>query len=187
MRTTLSVLTFFAALAPAQDTPLTNEQVAVYRAFLLSYTNGASGAVNLANRTTPRDLSNSANFEGCLKGIKLEIPSPLQSESHPFNAELVDDNKVRLVDPKAQAAIVKSNDPEGKIFSGTPVEDAVRAAFASGLMTLSNIAFDKAHRYAILTFDFSCGSLCGHFGTVVMQKTRGEWKRTKRNCGGGVS
>jgi len=76
---------------------------------------------------------------------------------------------------------VKSNDPGDKLLSGTLIEDLVTSAFATGLLQLSEIAFDKSRRYAVLQFSFRCGGLCGHGGTLVFEKTNGRWQ-SKQTC-----
>lgn len=67
------------------------------------------------------------------------------------------------------------------------VEDAVRAAFDSGLLTLSEIVFDKRHKFAVMDFSFHCGMLRGHGGMVVLQQVGGRWRPTRRRCGAWVS
>lgn len=70
---------------------------------------------------------------------------------------------------------------------GTPVKDAVDAAFASGLLTLSEITFDKTHRCAVMNFSLVCGCLCGHGETIILKNVVGKWKRTEWRCGGWIS
>jgi len=70
---------------------------------------------------------------------------------------------------------------------GKSVEDAVRNAFATGLFSMSEIAFDKDHHHAVVSYSFWCGFLCGHGKTVVFEKVNGMWRNTNRNCGGWVS
>ena len=107
--------------------------------------------------------------------------------SHPLSPEVVKGSNAILVDPERQAAAVRSNDPSGKIRGGESVEDAVKTAFASGLLEISEIAFDTGRRYAVLSFSFSCGMLCGHSGTVVFEKVKDRWKRSKRRCNFSIS
>jgi hypothetical protein len=61
---------------------------------------------------------------------------------------------VGFVDPKKQLAAIKENDPSHTIRQGKPVDEAVENAFGSGLLTLSEIAFDKTHQYAVMSFSF---------------------------------
>lgn len=49
---------------------MTTEKIAIYRAVLQEYTKGSDGALNLANRTEPLEVSELD--EECIKGIELE-------------------------------------------------------------------------------------------------------------------
>ena len=62
----------------------------------------------------------------------------------------------------------------------------MRNGFAHGLVTLSEINFDKEHKHAIVSFSFFCGSLCGNGGTAVLEKVDGAWQR-KSNCHNWIS
>ena len=177
---------FAADRQPAlSKTPLSVEQMEVYKAFLSSYTNGSkSSHLNLANRTVMLDLSDTGN---CLKGIKIESNDPAYSIVHEFDTQSALLANVTLVDSKEQMAKVKDNDPGRTMRQGQSVEHAVESAFASGLLTLSEVAFDKTHQYAVMNFSFVCGSLCGHGEVVILQKVDGHWKQTNRLCGGWIS
>jgi hypothetical protein len=94
---------------------------------------------------------------------------------------------MKLVDPKKQTAMVRSHDPDNTMATGRTVKDAVSDAFAVGLFSMSETAFDVKHHYAIVRYDFWCGSLCGSGATLVFEKIGGEWKRTDRECGGWIS
>jgi hypothetical protein len=169
-------------------TPLSTEQMEIYSAFLSFYTNGSkSSRLNLANRTGPLDLAEQRGPNGCLKAIDFDESEHPDSAFHKFDAQTVLPKNIVLVDPDRQSTTIKENDPDRTMRQGTPVNDAVDAAFASGLLTLSEITFDKTHRYAVMSFSFVCGGLCGHGETIVFQKVDGKWKRTERRCGGWVS
>jgi hypothetical protein len=164
----------------------------VYRTFLQSYDNGSHTVVNLANKTIGLDLPDTgnplmSNPPECLKGIKLEDTQAAASIVHILDESLAVKGRVLLVDPKQQSDKIKANDPSKSMREGKSAEHAVTRAFASGLLTLSEIAFDKDHHWAVLNFSFSCGRLCGHGGTLVLEKTDGEWKITKRECAAWIS
>ncbi len=153
----------------AEQNPLSAEQIEVYKAFLSSYTNGSkSSNLNIANRTVPLDLSDAGN---CLEGIKVESNDLAYSIIHEFDSQSILPANATLVDSKKQMAKVKENDPGRTMQQGDSVEHAVESAFASGLLTLSEVAFDKTHRYAGMNFSFGCGGLCGHGGIVILQKS----------------
>ncbi|HLY98468.1 MAG TPA: hypothetical protein VKT33_05315 [Candidatus Angelobacter sp.] len=185
----------FATLAQTEepkpmvsDDPLTSEQIAVYRAFLQGYNNGSGSTLNLANVT---DIWGDPSLDvkqgqGCLKGIHLENIKLAKSTVHRTDA-LASANLI-IVDPAKQNEQVRRNDPSTALREGSKtVDDAVKDAFSSGLLTLSEIAFTKDHQWAVMSFSFHCGMLCGHGSVIVLHKNQGVWKITKRNCGGWIA
>jgi hypothetical protein len=164
--------------------PLSTDEIAVYRAFLSSYDNGAPGQLNVANVTRPLRLDNEKE---CMNGIALEDTEKARKTVHVIGPEVSEGKRVNFVDPEKQAKLVKENDPSRTIGRGKSVEKAVEDAFASGLLSISEVAFDKDHKYAVLTFSFYCGGLCGNGGTLVFEKVGNEWKPSKRSCGQWIS
>jgi hypothetical protein len=81
----------------------------------------------------------------------------------------------------------RGNDPIHSIHEGKSIETAVRRAFSTGIFSVSEIAFDKEHRRALLGYRFACGSLCGSGGALLFEKVAGVWKKSDSNCGGWVS
>ncbi len=190
---TLGVL-LAATFASAADgkpnlsqSPITSEQIEVYRAFLTSYTiGGKSPHFNLAKHTYPLDLSNEKRNDECLKGIDIDAARP-ESVIHEFDPNTPLRQNITLVDPEEQERSVKENDPTRTMRQGQAVHQAVDRAFAAGLLTLSEVVFDKPHQYAVMSFRFVCGRKCGHGATLVFHKQHGQWKELKRDCGGWVS
>lgn len=172
---------------------LTGDEIAIYRLVLHEYTaddKNAAAALNLSNTTFPLDPSDSMSGiadGGCLKDIRLDNIDAASHSFHDLSAEVLADKRVRLVDPKAQTKVVRANDPEKTMREGKSVDAAVKDAFGTALFSVSEIAFDKEHRYAVVSYRFWCGSLCGNGATWVFQKVGGEWKKTDRNCGGWIS
>ncbi len=156
--------------------PLSAERIAVYSAFLKSYSHGGPGTLNLGNRTVPLEISKD-DLGGCLSGINLE---PLGRVVHVIGPEVIKGRNIRLVDPEKQRSLVQENDPSRTIRKGKPVEDAVGTAFASGLLSVSEIAFDMNHKFAVFKFSFYCGGLCGHGGTLVFEKVGDEWRPSEQ-------
>lgn len=173
--------------ATATPVALTDDEIAAYRTFLTSYSNGSPARMNLANRTIPFKLSESDRASGCLRGIVLPDIESVRSMDRTLDPKIVVGLNAILVDPERQSSVVRANDPSHKIGRGESVDDAVTAAFASGLLQVSEITFDRAHKYAVMRFSFSCGMLCGHGGTVVLRSVNGQWKVTKRRCSSWVS
>ena len=134
-------------------------------------------------RTSPLELSEAAN--ACLNGIRIEVGEE-GSVIHEFDPQVSLPTKITLVDPVKQGKKVRENDPSNR-RQGKGVDETVETAFASGLLTLSEVAFDKAHQYAVMRFSFWCGGLCGHGETIVYHRKNGKWERASRHCGGWIS
>lgn len=172
--------------ANVSNTPLTEEQIAVYRAVLASYSNGSNEILNVAEKTVTLDLSGD---QDCLKGIALESNKGSSSFVHRFDERLASAKKnIVLVDPEAQQKKVEENDPQklmkraiddGQRVTDKQLDDSLHHAFAAGLFTFSEIAFDKKHQHAVLAYSFVCGGLCGHGNTIVLKKVGERWKEIK--------
>jgi hypothetical protein len=169
------------------DSPLTAEQLAVYRSLLMSWFQGEKAAINLAVETDPIPAQDDSFDKQCLKGLSLEtIAAGHVHRIRSEDAAQLSPFEIHLVDPEAQKKEVSENDPGKAIREGRQVDDAVRNAFAHGLMTLSEIQFDKSHTHALVSFSFVCGGLCGNGSTMLLEK-RGDIWINKAQCGGWVS
>jgi hypothetical protein len=165
--------------------PFSADEVAIYRGILERWNSNSRGVLNVSNRTFPidRDLSDC----GCLKGIE---PQTIVSAAHSFRiltGDVLAGKNIRLVDADKQAMIVESNDPNNSIREGKSVETAVNVAFSAGLFSMSEMAFDKEQRRALVSYSFVCGSLCGSGGVWLFEKVDGVWKKSERVCGGWIS
>jgi len=163
------------------DSPLTAEQLAVYRVVLHGWMDNEVQTIHLAAETVPLEASGPTGAEDCEKGLNLEPASP--AVVHRFRKEDLPQlgrSKIGLVDAEKQSKEVADNDPEKTIHRGLSIEDAVRNGFAHGLVTLSEIRFDKEHKFAVVSYSFVCGSLCGNGGTMVVEKRDGAWTRKSR-------
>jgi hypothetical protein len=177
--------------AKKSTVPLTADEVAVYKAFLRQYQSEGRGRINVSARTFPLDpddhSSHLSNDSECLRGIRMEGLDEASRRFHDLTQEVLPANNLRLVDPGSQLKVVHKSDPERNIRSRKSVQKAVADAVANGLLSLSDIAFDKAHRHAVIRYSFHCGSLCGHGYTLVFEKIGDTWKKTDRTCGGWIS
>ena len=106
---------------------------------------------------------------------------------HALTRAVFPERNIRLVDADAQLTTIQHNDPHNGMAAGKSVEKAVADAFASGLFSMSEIAFDRDHRQALVSYSFVRGSLCGSGGTWLLEKVNGAWRKTDRVCGGWVS
>jgi len=165
--------------------PLTAEEIAIYRTFLEHYDNGSHAPLHLSNRTEALgepEPSDDSDAPSCIKRLKLVNEKGRAGVVHTLDPSLAIQGRVILVNPDQQAAIVKANDPSRTMHEGKSSEDAVDGAFASGLLTLSEIAFDKRHHVAAMSFSFWCGRLCGHGAVVIFKKIDGRWKISEKTC-----
>ncbi|WP_282019216.1 hypothetical protein [Salegentibacter mishustinae] len=53
-----------------------------------------------------------------------------------------------------------------------------------GIVSISNIVFDKTHSYGVFTATYGCGKLCGHCTRFYLKRVNGKWEiiRTKNYC-----
>jgi hypothetical protein len=170
--------------------PLTTEQVAVYQAFLRFYAKGGDTVLYVADTTDWLDLSELKQDADCSRSFgHLEFDQPKQSGPtvHRLDPSLAVAGRITLVDSAYQSEKVRENDPNKTMREGKPVDRAVSDAVASGLLTLSEIAFDKEHNKAVMSFSFFCGKLCGNGAVVLLKRVGRNWKVTKRSCGESVS
>jgi hypothetical protein len=123
----------------------------------------------------------------CLKDIDVESLVTASHSFHRLGRNFLSGSNIRLVDANLQMRTVHDNDPRNWIGKGDSVESVVNNAFDTGLFSLSQIAFDKQHRRALVMYSFVCGSLCGSGGAWVFENINGEWKRIEHICGGWVS
>ncbi|HXR40672.1 MAG TPA: hypothetical protein VN776_16330 [Terracidiphilus sp.] len=167
--------------------PLTAEQLAVYRATLVSWYEGQKAAVNLGVLTDPIAAQGDSVDKTCLKGLRLEAVAAGQVHRiRPEDLAQLGPFEFHLVDSAAGQKEVSDNDPGKAIQKGKSVDEAVDNGFAHGLLTLSEIQFDRSHTHALVSFSFVCGRLCGNGTTMLLEKKDGVWKK-KGQCGGWVS
>jgi hypothetical protein len=189
------LLTCHAATSKSQKSvkstiPLSADEIAIYKAVLRTYSGDKDINLNVAAATYPLDPNASTtglDQPECLKDIELENLTTASNSYHELPGDVLPSKAMRLVDPKKQARIVHSNDPSNTIRKGEPVKGAVEAAFSTGLFSMSEIAFDKGHHFAVVRYSFWCGSLCGHGRTLAFENANGEWRNANRNCGNWIS
>jgi hypothetical protein len=122
-----------------------------------------------------------------LRGIQLENLDTVARSFHDLTPDVLPGKNMKLVDPKKQGKVVRDDDPSRTIRGGKSVDAAVEDAFATGLFSMSEIAFDREHHHAVVSYRFWCGLLCGDGATLVFEKVGEDWKRTNRNCGAWIS
>jgi len=187
---TAGLVTASNQLKPVKSAdPLSADEIAIYREILLNYASTESGSLNVSARTFPLDPNDPTTglARGDCANIQLDGAKPVSRTFHDLTVDVLPGKNMRLVDPKKQARIVHENDPSRTIRGGKSVDAAVRSAFSAGLFSLSEIAFDKDHLRAVVSYSFWCGSLCGHGSTLVFEKQSDGWHKIGAECSGWVS
>ena len=154
---------------------------------LLGWFGSDKRPVNLSEVTEQVGSDDLEDGKSC--GRQLSLEPMRKGTTHRLRAEdlaILELGNLRLVDPEKQEREVRAHDPEPTVMSGGPVDDAVKDAFAHGLVRLGEIRFDKSHTHAVVFFSFVCGNLCGNVNAEILTRTKSGWKLQKR-CGGWVS
>lgn len=167
---------------------LSADEVAIYRAVLQNWNNTPS-LLNLSDTTIALDTTSSMGISdcACLAGFDVQSLVSASHSLHRLTPDVFSASNIRLVDANRQIRTVQKNDPRNWIGTSKSVRKAVDDAFASGLFSVSEIAFDKQHRRALVMYTFVCGSLCGSGGAWLFENIEGVWKKTDHLCGGWVS
>jgi hypothetical protein len=176
----------FPVEKPVRNTnPFGADDVAIYKAIIELWNSNSRSLLDVASRTFPmdRDLSDCV----CLKAIPLPNIANAARSFRTLTRDVLGGKNIRIVDPDTQALIVQTNDPSHPIREGKSIRTAVDRAFSTGLFSLSEIAFDKDHRRALVGYSFVCGSLCGSGGVWMFEKVDGVWKKSEHVCGGWIS
>ena len=176
------------------NSPLTADEVAIFRAVIKDYLKGSHGVMQLADTTAPTDQS-PTSVRTCADEISAKLDPQSLRVIHRIDPSVVTGLPVRLADPDAQEKEIKANDPQnlirGAIDHGRKVttkqlDDSATKAFNSALFTLSEVVFDQKHVNAVVSYSFFCGSLCGNGNTLALRKVGTLWK-VSNHCGGWVS
>src|SRR5215467_14347248 len=111
----LCTFTSAASDKPVKATsPLSPDQVSIYKAVLQQYADDKDTALNVSQNTYPFDSTSPlSGLQGteCLKGVHLEDIPAVSRSFHELPPDVLPGKKMKLVDPQKQAAIVHSNDP----------------------------------------------------------------------------
>jgi hypothetical protein len=162
---------------------LTTDQIAIYRVILKEYANDPEGALNLANRTEPLHMDSSFK-PACSTAIDPVSGKKAALDLHQIGPEVTQNLKFKLVDPGKQQRLIDQGDPQNLVRRGInggevsdkELGDSVKQAFAHGMIWLSEIAFDKQHHKAVVSFAFVCGGLCGNGKIALFELINGKWK-----------
>ena len=171
-----------SGVRPAQG-GLSKDALEIYGDFLDGYIGKNQNKVNLVETTSIFHVGASERDAPCLKHFSPGVLDEKTQTTHALDASLTNGRSVVLIDP----ATTKIADPEDAIHKGTSVDDAVKAGFAAGQLRLSEVVFDKDHNFAIVSYTFHCGRLCGSGGTILLEKKNHKWVRSEEGCGTWIS
>jgi hypothetical protein len=159
------------------SSPLTEEQLSVYRGFLDKF--GALHIKNLSKITLPLDFDGFPEGRPCLKGIELENPSGALKTAHAFGSEITKGRELNLVDPLEQTKLLKQRNTA----SANQQKPAGRSENDLNFLVFSEIAFDTKHEFAVVKYHLVCGEHCDTGETLVMEKVDGRWATgSRRPC-----
>jgi hypothetical protein len=168
--------------APLPDkTLLTPEQLQVYSDFIESVRKTNFKA--LSNRTFPLDLSGLGKDAACLQGLQLEDTQESSHSIHSLGSEVLRGHSIQIVDEQQEASILKQRDSDVTTHGKDYLNDASGIPRDLGVLALSEIVFDKSHRFAVLKYVFLCGAHCNSGAILVLEKVGSQWTgKTRRAC-----
>jgi hypothetical protein len=168
---------------------LTKDQRDLYVALLDQYVStfkrfaGANPEfINLVDTTVPLDLADDLKEDkGCFSGITFDNLKGARKETHKLDTIFESWRESKLVDDAQQAAIRQA------ITQGMSATTVGQLTLQANLLQVSEIAFDKDHRFAAIRYTFSCGALCGKGGVVIFETFADGWRNANRPCAGWIS
>ena len=164
----LAVITVTVSARVTADAPrFTDDEIAIYRDFLLHYPEQLGNMIGMQDTTVAfvasmafGDEPDPPNLEiPAYSGRKLPLEVMALTDERAVTARIAAEGK--LVDPKKRSP---AEGPDG----------SVKMHF-----TLSEIAFDSKHERAAFVYSSLCGCIGGSRGTVVYELQNGQWRRKK--------
>jgi hypothetical protein len=178
--TSIFVVTVLAVACTAQtkfapsSSPLTDEQLSVYRGFLDKL--AALHIKNLSSFTMPLDFNGFPEGRPCLSGIELENSSKALNTSHAFGPEITKERELNLVDSVEQMELFKQRG----VASANQPKQAAQSESDLNFFIFSEIAFDTTHKFAVVKYLRVCGEHCDFGATLVLEKVGGRWTTSSR-------
>ena len=184
------VAIFLTAPSPRSQTPtaatvtarpLAADQLAIYQDFLSHYEqyDQLSNLLGMQPVTVPFKIDTPFGIErsvsgpkGCLHNLKLQ---PRSGEVHRLPPEIMQFGAPESVTRRIAAAGKLL--PQSKRSKGTGPDGWVLTKF-----TLSEIAFDVTHHYAVFTFSADCNCRGGQGGTILYELHGRKWTESKIFC-----
>jgi hypothetical protein len=169
----------WASASQPDKTPLTSEQLQVYGDFIESLSK--MNFKFLSNRTYPLDLSSLSKDAPCLQGIQFEDTAGPFKAVHSLDAEVLRRNSLHIVGEREESAILKRRDADSAVHATDSAKDTSGMTKDPGVLTFSEIVFDKSHHFAVLKYVFLCGSHCNSGAILVFEKVGSKWTGSTRH------
>lgn len=164
---------------PQNRGALSKDEIAIYRLVLMQWLGKDRPRLTLSLETYPLDVLSEPPSCACIKGIEFTSLSLASRSVHTLTRDVLPRSNIRFLAVDAGPVYTwMSEKPPGPI----PMSDPDH-----GVFSFSEIAFDKEHQRALLSYSYGCGLLCGSGRTLVLEKLGDEWKTTKIQCEGWVS
>jgi hypothetical protein len=162
-------LSFVVSVEPKPPL-MSADELEIYGDFLDSYlgirklpnsfvpTRSDGDATNLSKITHPLTLP-AGDKDGCLAGIGFQVPDAEYQAKHEFPADITQGRPLSFFVPTGVGEV------DGR----------------AGVLSLSNIGFDKDHQFAVFTFHYAQDAYAKG-GTLVFRKVDGKWTLSERAC-----
>jgi hypothetical protein len=127
--------------------PLNSEQLQVYGDLIESL--AKTNLKFISNRTFPLELSSVGKDAVCMQGLQIEGPGKSRRLIQSLSPDLLRGRSIHLVSEQEESAILKQRDADPAAPGSGMTKDP-------GVLALSEVAFDKSHRFAVLKYVFLC-------------------------------
>jgi hypothetical protein len=164
----LSISSLCAAQAVAQQAEFSNDEIAIYRDFLLHYPERLGDLIGMEPAT--RDFSQMLKTgDPSLASFNLVIPTQ--------SGRKLPEEIVLLAD---EEAVTRRLADAGRLVPISERGPGTRPdGYTSTHLRLSEIAFDQDHRLAVLIFDAECHCKGGESGIALYKHTENGWRLQK--------
>jgi len=180
----IGLLTFVACKAARStggpEKSLTSEQLQVYSDFLERFSK--LHFTSLSNRTFPFDLSAVDRDAPCLRGLQFEAVRESTKTVHSLTSNVLRGRSIPLVSAQDESEILKQRDAKKATQGTDSTAEGSDAAKDLGILALSEVIFDKSHRYAVLRYVLLCGSRCNSGAILVLEKVGSQWTPIRHAC-----
>jgi len=144
--------------------PFTNDEVAIYRDFLLHYPDQLSNIIGMQDTT-----------------VAFTPPISPRADPVPPNLKVPTYSRRKL--PPEIMALTNEKEVTARIAANGELVDRNKRGPDQGPdgyvrthLTLSEIAFDSGHEHAAFLYSATCGCLGGQGGMVLYELKNGHWK-----------